>query len=76
MPIDNAAARLYRNARREAVLITAISGGTFMGFPSLYVGGVDPLGWGLLASFGLSIGVSLLTKPDEELTAKYSPSNV
>jgi SSS family transporter len=42
-------------------------------FAPLYVGGVDPLVWGLLVSFTLGILVSLLTKPDEELVRKYFP---
>jgi SSS family solute:Na+ symporter/sodium/pantothenate symporter len=42
-------------------------------FLPLYVGGVDPLVWGLVASLGLSVGVSLATRPDEELVKKYFP---
>lgn len=42
-------------------------------FLPLELGGVDPLVWGLLTSIGLSIGVSLATTPDEELTKKYFP---
>jgi Na+/proline symporter len=42
-------------------------------FAPLYVGGVDPLVWGLLASLVLGIGVSLLTKPDEALVRKFYP---
>jgi Na+/proline symporter len=40
-------------------------------FLPLYVGGVDPLVWGLLASLGLSVGVSLATRPDAELVKRY-----
>jgi Na+/proline symporter len=39
----------------------------------LYVGGVDPLVWGLVASGLFGIAVSLLTQPDEELLNKYYP---
>jgi SSS family solute:Na+ symporter/sodium/pantothenate symporter len=42
-------------------------------FAPLYAGGVDPLVWGLLASLALGVGVSLLTRPDEELVRKYFP---
>ncbi|MCS6849603.1 MAG: hypothetical protein NZ700_00360 [Gemmataceae bacterium] len=40
-------------------------------FAPLYAGGVDPLLWGLLASAVAGIGISLLTKVDEEQAAKY-----
>jgi Na+/proline symporter len=43
------------------------------GFAPLYVGGFDPLVWGLLASLVLGVGVSLLTRPDPELVRKYFP---
>jgi SSS family solute:Na+ symporter/sodium/pantothenate symporter len=42
-------------------------------FLPLYVGGVDPLVWGLLASLGLSVGVSLATRADAELVKRYFP---
>lgn len=42
-------------------------------FAPLYAGGVDPLVWGLAASFLLGIGVSLLTRADEEQVKKYFP---
>jgi SSS family solute:Na+ symporter/sodium/pantothenate symporter len=42
-------------------------------FLPLYVGGVDPLVWGLIAALTLSIGVSLATQPDRELVKKYFP---
>jgi SSS family solute:Na+ symporter/sodium/pantothenate symporter len=42
-------------------------------FLPLYVGGVDPLVWGLLASLGLSVGVSLATRSDVELVKTYFP---
>src|SRR5262249_30336197 len=42
-------------------------------FAPLYAGGVDPLVWGLLASAAFGVGVSLLTRPDPELVAKYFP---
>lgn len=44
-------------------------------FAPLYVGSIDPLVWGLLASIVLGIGVSLLTRPDEELVHKYFPTD-
>jgi SSS family solute:Na+ symporter/sodium/pantothenate symporter len=43
------------------------------GFAPLYAGGVDPLIWGLLASLSLTVGVSLVTKPNAELVKKYHP---
>lgn len=43
-------------------------------FAPLYMGGVDPLVWGLLASLVLGVGVSLLTKPNEEQVRKYFPA--
>jgi Na+/proline symporter len=46
----------------------------FDAFAPLYVGGVDPLIWGLLVSFALGIGVSLLTRPDPTLVARYFPT--
>ncbi|MBL8799147.1 MAG: hypothetical protein JNM56_35000 [Planctomycetia bacterium] len=42
-------------------------------FLPLELGGVDPLVWGLLTSIVLSIGVSLLTRPDEEQAKRYFP---
>lgn len=42
-------------------------------FNPLFVGGVDPLVWGLAASLLLGVGVSLLTRPDPELVKKYFP---
>jgi Na+/proline symporter len=42
-------------------------------FLPLYAGGVDPLVWGLLTSLGLSIAVSLATRPDAELVKMYYP---
>lgn len=44
-------------------------------FAPLYAGGLDPLVWGLLASLLLSIGVSLGTRPDGDLVARYFPSS-
>jgi Na+/proline symporter len=35
--------------------------------------GLDPLVWGLALSCGLTVGVSLLTKPDETQMRKYFP---
>jgi hypothetical protein len=43
------------------------------GFTPVYAGGVDPLVWGLLASILLGVGVSLRTRSDPELVAKYFP---
>jgi SSS family solute:Na+ symporter/sodium/pantothenate symporter len=43
-------------------------------FAPLYVFGVDPLVWGLLASFTLGIGISLITRPDPKLVEKYFPT--
>jgi sodium/pantothenate symporter len=42
-------------------------------FAPLYLGGLDPLVWGLLVSLVLGVGVSLATRPDPELVAKYFP---
>jgi len=42
-------------------------------FAPLYPGGLDPLIYGLLVSFGLAVGVSLLTKPDQTLVDKFFP---
>jgi SSS family transporter len=42
-------------------------------FAPLYVGGYDPLVWGLLVSVVLGINVSLTTRPDPELVKKYFP---
>ncbi len=42
-------------------------------FAPLYMGGLDPLVWGLLVSLGLGIAVSLATRPDPELVKKYFP---
>lgn len=42
-------------------------------FAPLYVGGVDPLVWGLAVSFLLGVGVSLATRPDQALVARYFP---
>jgi Na+/proline symporter len=42
-------------------------------FLPLYVGGVDPLVWGLVSSLTLSVGGSLATRPDEESVKKYFP---
>lgn len=39
----------------------------------LYVGGVDTLVWGLLASVVLCMVVSLCTRPDRQLMEKYFP---
>ncbi len=43
-------------------------------FKPYYLGGVDPLVWGLLASLVLGIAVSLWTRPEEELVKKYFPA--
>lgn len=45
----------------------------FDAFAPLNALGVDPLVWGVLVSLILTVGVSLLTKPDAELTARYFP---
>jgi SSS family solute:Na+ symporter/sodium/pantothenate symporter len=42
-------------------------------FAPLYLGGLDPLVWGFAASLSLTVGVSLATSPDPELTARYFP---
>lgn len=42
-------------------------------FAPLYVGKLDTVFWGILVSLGLCVGVSLITKPDERLVAKYFP---
>ncbi|MCL6503731.1 MAG: hypothetical protein K6T86_13695, partial [Pirellulales bacterium] len=42
-------------------------------FAPLYVGGMDPLVWGLGVSLLLGVCVSLLTRPDEVLVSKYFP---
>jgi Na+/pantothenate symporter len=42
-------------------------------FAPLYVGGMDPLVWGLGVSLLLGVCVSLLTRPDEALVSKYFP---
>jgi hypothetical protein len=42
-------------------------------FAPLYVGGVDPLVWGLAISLLLGVGVSLATRPDPALVARYFP---
>ncbi|MFN4259039.1 MAG: sodium:solute symporter family transporter [Gemmataceae bacterium] len=42
-------------------------------FSPLYLFGFDPLVWGLVVSIGLGIGVTLMTKPNEELVKKYYP---
>jgi Na+/proline symporter len=42
-------------------------------FAPLYAGGVDPVVWGLLASLLLTVGVSLVTRPDPELVKTYFP---
>ena len=42
-------------------------------FAPLYAGGCDPLVWGLLTSFVLSVAVSLATRPDAVLVQKYFP---
>jgi SSS family transporter len=39
----------------------------------LYMGGVDPLVWGLVASLVLGIAVSWGTRPDEQLVGKFYP---
>jgi Na+/proline symporter len=44
-------------------------------FAPLYLGGVDTLVWGFLASLVLGVGVSLATRPDEELVRRYFPSS-
>lgn len=46
----------------------------FDAFAPLYPLGIDPLVWGVLASLLLGVGVSLLTKPDAELAARYFPA--
>jgi len=43
-------------------------------FNPLFVGGFEPLVWGMLAAFLLGVGVSLLSKPDPELVKKYFPA--
>jgi Na+/proline symporter len=42
-------------------------------FAPLYVGMLDTVFWGMLVSLGLCVGVSLMTRPDERLVAKYFP---
>ncbi|MBI1918001.1 MAG: hypothetical protein HYS12_25185 [Planctomycetes bacterium] len=42
-------------------------------FEPLHLGGLDPLVWGLAASLLLTIGISLATRPDPALLAKYFP---
>jgi SSS family transporter len=42
-------------------------------FAPLYLGGVDTLIWGLLASLALGVGVSLCTQPEAERLKKYFP---
>ena len=42
-------------------------------FEPLHLGGLDPLVWGLAASLLLTIGISLATRPDPSLLAKYFP---
>jgi SSS family solute:Na+ symporter/sodium/pantothenate symporter len=42
-------------------------------FLPVYLGGVDPLVWGLVTSLILCVGVSLATRPDEELVKTYFP---
>lgn len=42
-------------------------------FNPLFVGGFEPLIWGLLAALLLCVGVSLLSRPDPELVKKYFP---
>lgn len=44
-------------------------------FAPLYMGGVDPLLWGLMASLLFTVVVSLLTRPDPALTAKFFPTD-
>jgi hypothetical protein len=44
-------------------------------FAPLYLGGVDTLVWGFLASLVLGVGVSLATRPDEALARRYFPSS-
>lgn len=44
-------------------------------FAPLYAGGVDTLVWGLLASMVFGVGVSLATRPNRELAAKYYPQD-
>ncbi len=44
-------------------------------FAPLYPGGLDPLVWGLLASLTLCVGVSWLTRPDQQLLAKFFPAD-
>jgi Na+/proline symporter len=43
-------------------------------FAPLYPGGLDPVIWGMLASLLLAVGVTLLTRPDEERARLYFPS--
>lgn len=42
-------------------------------FAPLYLFGLDPIVWGTLAAGVLTVSVSLATKPNEELVAKYYP---
>jgi len=42
-------------------------------FAPLYLLGVDPIVWGTVAALGLAVGVSLMTRPDEEQVRKYYP---
>lgn len=43
-------------------------------FRPFYLGGVDPLVWGLLVSLILAVGVTLCTRPDPKLVDKYFPA--
>jgi Na+/proline symporter len=42
-------------------------------FAPLVIAGLDPIFWGFLTSLVLTVGISLRTKPDEELVKKYFP---
>jgi SSS family transporter len=46
----------------------------FDAFAPLYVLGLDPLVWGLSTSLVLGVGVSLATRPDPHLVARYFPT--
>lgn len=43
-------------------------------FSAIYLGHVDTLIWGLLASIILGIGVSLMTQPERDMVEKYFPA--
>lgn len=42
-------------------------------FAPLSAGGLDPIIWGMLASLLLGVGVSCMTRPDEEHARRYFP---